>query len=71
MESSFADQNQCTPIKPVAAYVGGKRLLAKRIIETIGTVPHVCYVEPFVGMGGVFFRRPARHSFLACLGKVF
>ena len=45
---------------PVAPYLGGKRNLAKRVIERIGAVPHRLYAEPFVGMGGVFFRRPAR-----------
>lgn len=45
------------PVDPVAAYVGGKRLLARRIVERIEAVPHSCYAEPFVGMGGVFLRR--------------
>jgi DNA adenine methylase len=49
-----------TPVKPAAPYVGGKRRLAARIIERIAAVPHDCYVEPFVGMGGVFLRRPFR-----------
>ena len=43
--------------KPVAPYLGGKRLLAKQICEHIQTTPHNLYAEPFVGMGGVFFRR--------------
>lgn len=46
-----------TPIKPVAPYLGGKRYLAKRIIERIEAIPHNIYAEPFVGMGGVFLRR--------------
>lgn len=45
------------PVRPVAKYIGGKRRLAKRLIDMIGAVPHRCYAEPFVGMGGVFFRR--------------
>jgi len=45
------------PVKPVAPYIGGKRLLAPKIIERINAVPHVTYAEPFVGMGGVFLRR--------------
>ena len=49
--------NQCTQIKPVAPYVGGKRLLAAKLIKRINAVPHVTYAEPFVGMGGVFLRR--------------
>lgn len=45
---------------PPAPYIGGKRLLAKRIIERIEATPHRCYAEPFIGMGGVFFRRRMR-----------
>lgn len=45
---------------PVAAYVGGKRNLADRIIKRIAATPHSLYAEPFVGMGGVFLRRPFR-----------
>jgi DNA adenine methylase len=45
---------------PPAPYIGGKRLLAKRLIERIEATPHRCYAEPFVGMGGVFFRRRLR-----------
>jgi len=48
------------PVQPVAPWLGGKKLLARRIAERIAAVPHTRYVEPFVGMGGVFFRRPAR-----------
>ncbi len=47
-------------VKPVAPYIGGKRNLAGRLAEIIGRTPHATYVEPFVGMGGVFFRRTAR-----------
>ena len=50
----------CTPAHPVAAYLGGKKMLAARLIERIAAVPHETYVEPFVGMGGVFLRRPFR-----------
>lgn len=48
------------PARPVAPWLGGKRALASRIAARIAEVPHARYVEPFVGMGGVFFRRPAR-----------
>ena len=48
------------PIRPVAAWQGGKRVLAKTLVEMIAATPHVRYVEPFVGMGGVFFRRRSR-----------
>lgn len=46
-----------TPVRPVAGYLGGKRALAGRLVKLIGETPHSCYVEPFVGMGGVFLRR--------------
>lgn len=55
MESNFVE-----PTKPVAPYQGGKLRLAPRIIERLEAMPHECYVEPFVGMGGVFLRRPHR-----------
>ncbi len=45
------------PHRGAAPYVGGKKLLAARIIARIEKIPHLCYAEPFVGMGGVFFRR--------------
>ncbi|MHA1570507.1 MAG: DNA adenine methylase, partial [Alphaproteobacteria bacterium] len=48
------------PVRPAAGYIGGKRQLAKTIIERIETVPHTTYAEPFVGLGGVFFRRRQR-----------
>ncbi len=48
------------PAVPPAPYLGGKRNLASRIIERLGATPHAAYVEPFVGMGGVFLRRPFR-----------
>ncbi|UWU13288.1 DNA adenine methylase [Rhizobium sullae] len=43
--------------QPPAAWIGGKRSLAPRLVKMIAAVPHVLYAEPFVGMGGVFFRR--------------
>ena len=42
---------------PVAPWMGGKSKLNKKIIEKIDVIPHKTYVEPFVGMGGVFLRR--------------
>ena len=48
------------PVAPPAPWQGGKRYLAPKIIERIGEVAHSTYVEPFVGMGGVFFRRTLR-----------
>jgi DNA adenine methylase len=46
-----------SPTKPVAAWMGGKRLLAAKITTIIDKTPHTLYGEPFTGMGGVFFRR--------------
>lgn len=48
------------PVSPVAPYIGGKRNLARTIIDQINTIPHTTYCEAFVGMGGVFFRRDRR-----------
>lgn len=45
---------------PVAPWMGGKSKLAKTLIERIERIPHQTYVEPFVGMGGVFLRRAYR-----------
>ncbi|NJC33843.1 site-specific DNA-adenine methylase [Sphingomonas jejuensis] len=44
--------------RPPAPCIGGKRNLAKRLCALIDATPHRAYVEPFVGMGGVFLRRP-------------
>lgn len=46
--------------RPVAGYIGGKRNLSKRLVDRISALPHTTYAEPFVGMGGVFFRRTSR-----------
>lgn len=45
------------PISPPAAYIGGKKQLAPMLVDLIEEIPHETYAEPFVGMGGVFFRR--------------
>ena len=50
----------CTPVRPVAPYLGGKRALARQLVERIGRTPHSLYAEPFIGMGGVFLRRTSR-----------
>ena len=42
---------------PPAPYLGGKRNLAKRLCTILEAIPHRTYVEPFVGMGGIFLRR--------------
>ena len=48
------------PAEPLAPWFGGKRWLAKRIISRIEAIPHRCYAEPFVGLGGIFLRRARR-----------
>lgn len=48
------------PVNPLAGYVGGKKQLARTIIARIGEIEHDLYAEPFIGMGGVFLRRPSR-----------
>lgn len=45
------------PVSPAAGWIGGKRQLSSRLCALIETIPHRVYAEPFVGMGGVFFRR--------------
>jgi DNA adenine methylase len=45
---------------PLAGYLGGKRNLSRRLCALIATIPHRTYVEPCVGMGGVFLRRDRR-----------
>ncbi|WP_172298954.1 DNA adenine methylase [Pseudoruegeria sp. HB172150] len=46
--------------KPVAPYLGGKKVLAGRLCRIIDAHDHRTYAEPFVGMGGVFLRRRHR-----------
>jgi DNA adenine methylase len=50
------------PVSPVAPWIGGKRNLAALITSRIHDTPHGVYAEPFVGMGGIFFRRSLRPS---------
>ncbi|MCX5495794.1 DNA adenine methylase [Kaistia dalseonensis] len=45
------------PARPVAGYVGGKKILARRLAERIEATPHDLYGEVFAGMAGVFFKR--------------
>jgi DNA adenine methylase len=47
-------------VLPVAGYIGGKRNLSRRLVARIAAIGHRLYAEPFVGMGGVFFRRTSR-----------
>jgi DNA adenine methylase len=46
----------------LAPWAGGKRHLARRLAARIDAVEHTCYVEPFTGMGGVFFARTRRRK---------
>jgi len=48
---------QVEPALPAAPYIGGKRNLAKRLVDRIQAQPHRTYVDVFGGMGGVFLRR--------------
>lgn len=55
--SCSSSARSVTPLNGAAPYQGGKRNLARRIIAQLEEIPHRTYAEPFVGMGGVFFRR--------------
>ncbi len=57
MESSHNVLIPVPPAEPAAPWLGGKRHLARRICGLIAATDHASYVEPFVGMGGVFLRR--------------
>lgn len=54
---NFDDWREVSNTQPPAAWIGGKRTLAPRLVKLIEQTPHHMYAEPFVGMGGVFFRR--------------
>lgn len=54
------DQKSVKPLTGIAPWFGGKRILAKDIVKRINGILHTCYCEPFVGLGGVFFRRNLR-----------
>lgn len=51
------NHRRVAPVQTPAAYIGGKRNLAKRITALIAATPHDTYAEAFVGMGGVFLKR--------------
>lgn len=48
------------PVAPPAPWLGGKRNLAGRLTALLDAMPCQTYAEPFVGMGGIFFRRRMR-----------
>lgn len=49
------------PLPGLAPWIGGKRSLAGReLAPRIASIPHRCYAEPFVGMGGVLLRKGMR-----------
>lgn len=49
-----------SPVRPPAGYIGGKRNLSRRLVGMIDAIEHTLYVDTFVGMGGIFFRRTRR-----------
>jgi DNA adenine methylase len=57
--SARAAPSSCA-VQPVAGYIGGKRNLAARLTRIVEQIDHRTYAEPFVGMGGIFFRRRHR-----------
>lgn len=56
MPDSISDISNTSTRPPLAGWMGGKSLLAKRIIERIPA--HCCYVEPFAGAAWVLFKKP-------------
>jgi DNA adenine methylase len=61
-ENNF-EMRTVMPTLPPAAWIGGKRKLAKRLVALIDTIPHTGYIEPFIGMGGIFLRRTSAPRF--------
>ena len=54
MQESKHTEVACRP--PLAGWIGGKSLLAKRIIQRFPD--HHCYVEPFCGAAWLLFKKP-------------
>ena len=46
-----------TPTQIAAGYIGGKSRLARKLSPLIDNLSYETYVEPFIGMGSVFFQR--------------
>lgn len=53
MDPVHFSHRRVRPVHPAAAYIGGKKQLARRLVNMISAVPHETYAEPFIGMGGV------------------
>ena len=51
------DERRPLPARPVAPWVGGKKLLSRRLAGILDRVEHRTYCEVFVGMAGVFLAR--------------
>ena len=58
--SDLFGDSHVEPIAPAAPYLGGKKRLADVLVPMIDSVRHTTYAEPFIGMGGIFFRRKIR-----------
>jgi DNA adenine methylase len=48
------------PHAPACALHRRQEAAGQRLVARINAVPHTIYAEPFVGMGGIFFRRDQR-----------
>jgi DNA adenine methylase len=44
------------PLKPIICRIGGKTKLADRIVSIMP--PHKIYIEPFIGGGSIYFKKP-------------
>lgn len=60
MKEALTQLEPVAPVRPVAGYIGGKKQLAPRLVPMIDATSHELFVDVFMGMGGVFFRRTRR-----------